>query len=340
MSSKKNFLILFITTIALIFYLSTLFNEDIETTSIQGEVMGTTYNVIINSNSSNNLESNISKILGSFNASMSTYIDDSLISKINKSKINEWIYVDDDFIEIIEYATELCFKTDGIYDVTIGKLVNKWGFGPDQIQQRPTEDQLLSLRNQVGCNSIEINPDKNTVRRIKDIALDFSSIAKGFAIDRVYLFLSQEKKIDNFFIELGGEIRTTKFKNKNEPWKLGIVSPIDPTKLIYTVYSDKYEIFAMATSGNYMNIRYFDDQVLSHTINTETGIPSALERKSVSVIANNAMKADALATALNAMKFEAAVKYANDNKIKALFVTEDIGQAKLVFSNELQKVKI
>jgi thiamine biosynthesis lipoprotein len=315
-------------------------NEDIEITSFQGEIMGTTYNVIINTHGSNHLESHISEILGSFNASMSTYIDNSLISKINKSEINEWIYVNDDFIEIIEYATELCIKTDGIYDVTIGKLVNKWGFGPDQIQQKPTEAQLLGLTKQVGCNSIEINDDKNSVRRVKDIALDFSSIAKGFAIDRVYLFLSQEKKLDNFFIELGGEIRTTRLKNKNEPWKLGIVSPIDPTKLIYTLYSDKYEIFAMATSGNYMNVRVFDDLMLSHTIDTGTGIPNALERKSVSVIANNAMKADALATALNAMKFETAVKYANNNRIKALFITEDIGKAKLVFSNELQKVKI
>ena len=84
--------------------------------------MGTTYNVIINNHSSNHLESQISEILGSFNSSMSTYRDNSLISKINESEINEWISVNDDFIEIIEYATELCIKTDGIYDVTIGKL--------------------------------------------------------------------------------------------------------------------------------------------------------------------------------------------------------------------------
>ena len=304
--------------------------------------MGTTYTVSIRSQiaQDTSIDKDVFNILNSINLDMSTYLEDSIISKVNQSQINNWINVDKDFIEVLDYAKELCKKTNGIYDVTIGKMVDLWGFGSKEISDIPSEKEINYLKEQVGCNSIDIDKKQNLIKRNKDIALDFSSIAKGYAIDKLYDHLLKQKNILNFFIELGGEVRSTKFKEDIEPWKIGIINPLKPEKLIHTFYSDKYDSFAMATSGDYRNIRVFGLNQLSHTINVKTGTPNNEAKKSVSVIADNAMKADAMATALNAMKLETAIKYTEKHKIKALFIFEDKGKSKLIFSKELQKVKM
>ena len=146
--------------------------------------------------------------------------------------------------------------------------------------------------------------------------------------------------IENIFIELGGEIRTTKHKTDKTPWKIGVVSPSKPDKIVYSFISSNHDSFAMATSGDYRNIRIFDEDEYSHTINPIVGSPNNLSRKSVSVISDNAMIADALATTLNVMELEAAMDYANEYEIKALFIYEQDGKPNLLFSKELQKVKM
>ena len=301
--------------------------------------MGTTYNVIVFSDY-DNLEESIYDSLNSVNLSMSTYLNDSLINKVNFSDINEWVEVSQDFIEVLRYAVDTCIKSKGLYDVSIGKLVDSWGFGPLEKNQKPLPKDILYLKTQVGCDSIEINEETPAVKRTRDVALDFSSIAKGFAIDKVFKFLSSELDIDNLFIELGGEIRTTKQKIDNTPWKIGVVSPSKPDKIVYSFISSDYDSFAMATSGDYRNIRIFNEEEYSHTINPVAGAPNNSSRKSVSVVSDNAMIADALATALNVMELEAAMDYANEYQIKALFIYEQDGKSNLLFSKELQKVKM
>ena len=271
---------------------------------------------------------------------MSTYLNDSLINKVNYSDINEWVNVSHDFIEVLRYAVDTCIKSKGLYDVSIGKLVDSWGFGPLEKNQKPSLKDIQYLKTQVGCDSIEINDEASAVKRKRDVALDFSSIAKGFAIDKVYKHLYSELNIENIFIELGGEIRTTKHKTDKTPWKIGVVSPSEPDKIVHSFISSNYDSFAMATSGDYRNIRIFNAEEYSHTINPIEGLPKNLSRKSVSVISDNAMIADALATALNVMELEAAMDYANEYEIKALFIYEQDSKPNLLFSKELQKVKM
>ena len=175
---------------------------------------------------------------------------------------------------------------------------------------------------------------------MKDVELDFSSIAKGFGVDKVYEFLIKQSYLNGFFIEIGGEIRSTSLKSNDQPWKAGIINPIQQEKLIYTFLSSDFDSFALATSGDYRNIRIFNERELSHTLDTLSGIPTNLAKKSVSVVAENAMKADALATTLNAMTLEQAINYANQKQIKALFITESEGQSKLIFSEKLKQVKM
>ena len=340
---SRNLAILLLLILTVVFFFNSFLKENnLESSSITGAVMGTTYTVNIRSLGSQDLEldKDIFRILNSVNLDMSTYLEDSLISILNQSQINTWINVDNNFIKVLDYAKNLCKKTDGIYDVTVGKLVNLWGFGPKEVSNIPKDKEIGYLKEQVGCDSIDINREQNLVRRNKDIALDFSSIAKGYAIDKLYIYLQEQKNILNFFIELGGEVRSTKFKEDTQSWKIGIINPIYPEKLIHTFYSNNHDSFALATSGDYRNIRVIGSKQISHTIDVKSGTPKNEAKKSISVISDNAMEADALATALNAMKLEGAIKFANDNAIKALFVTDHAGKAKLVFSNELQKVKI
>ena len=316
--------------------------EDVPETQIfKGNIMGTSYNITLQSDvSGEDAHFKAYNILQKVNQEMSTYIDDSLISKVNKADIGKRVKVTQDFLDVLSFATALCKDTRGIYDVSIGKLVNLWGFGPDSVDKEPSAEELSYLSSQVGCNSIESDPLNLSIKKVKDVELDFSSIAKGFAVDKVYEFLIKQPYLNSFFIEIGGEIRSTSLKSNDQPWKAGIINPIQQEKLIYTFLSSDFDSFALATSGDYRNIRIFDDEGLSHTLDTSSGIPTNLAKKSVSVVAENTMKADALATALNAMALEQAINYAEQKKIKALFITESEGQSEIIFSEKLKQVKM
>ena len=316
--------------------------EDVAETQIyKGNIMGTSYNITLQSDiSGEDAHFKAYNILQKVNQEMSTYIDDSLISKVNKADIGKWVKVSQDFLDVLSFATALCKDTRGIYDISIGKLVNLWGFGPDSVDKEPSAEELSYFSSQVGCNSIELDHLNLSIKKVKDVELDLSSIAKGFGVDKVYEFLIKQSYINSFFIEIGGEIRSTSLKSNDQPWKAGIINPIQQEKLIYTFLSSDFNTFALATSGDYRNIRIFDDEELSHTLDTSSGIPTNLAKKSVSVVAENTMKADAFATALNAMTLEQAINYADQKQIKALFITESDGQSKIIFSEKLKQVKM
>ena len=303
--------------------------------------MGTSYSLAVYSDEdTQNTFSKVSNILENVNQEMSTYIVNSSISKINQAEIDKWITVSRDFLDVLTYAIDLCYQSNGVYDVSIGKLVNIWGFGPDTVDNKPTKDELNYLSSQVGCDSIILDDNNLSIKKVRDVSLDFSSIAKGFAIDKAYDFLVTQKQLKSFFIEIGGEIRATTFKYEKQPWKAGIIDPLDQQKIVYAFSSSDFNSFALATSGDYRNVRVFENQKLSHTIDTISGVPSNYSQKSVSVIAENAMMADALATALNAMPLDEAIEYSNSNRLYVLFITEEENSPKLLFSDELQRVKM
>ena len=303
--------------------------------------MGTSYSLAVYSDEdTKNTFSKVSNILENVNQEMSTYIVNSSISQINQAEIDKWITVSRDFLDVLTYAIDLCYQSNGVYDVSIGKLVNIWGFGPDTVDNKPTEDELNYLSSQVGCDSIILDDNNLSIKKVRDVSLDFSSIAKGFAIDKAYDFLVTQKQLKSFFIEIGGEIRATTFKYEQQPWKAGIIDPLEQQKIVYAFSSSDFNSFALATSGDYRNVRVFENQKLSHTIDTISGVPSNYSQKSVSVIAENAMMADALATALNAMPLDEAIEYSNRNRLYVLFITEEENSPKLLFSDELQRVKM
>ena len=208
--NRKSFLLFFLTLVLILIFILVQDESDADVQIYKSNIMGTSYSVTIHSKlDSQNTFFQVSNILNKINQDMSTYIDNSLISRVNQSEIGQWTKVSKDFIEVLNYAIEICNQSKGIYDVSIGKLVNLWGFGPDNVNSKPSKDDINYLTSQVGCDSVQTDVDSQSVRKVRDIELDFSSIAKGFAIDKVYEFLVNKKEVESFFIELGGEVRST-----------------------------------------------------------------------------------------------------------------------------------
>ena len=297
--------------------------------------MGTTYKVILYGKDIKTSQIDINNIFERVNQEMSTYLANSSISQINTNDLFEWTKVSKGFINVLSFAIELCNATNGVYDVSVGRLVNTWGFGPTEASPL-TQEEEKNIMEEVGCDSVQFNHE--SVRRLKEVHLDFSSIAKGYAIDLVHLELLSDTSIESHYIELGGEIRTTLIKRHKIPWVVGIQDPENTNNFLIKLESDMFKEFSVATSGDYRNFRVFDEQLISHTFNTKLGKPKVYSKSSVTVIAENAMKADALATALNAMEQEEAIKYSNQNNIKAIFISSQNKESNLIFSNSLLKI--
>ena len=133
--------------------------------------MGTSYSLTVYSDEDNqNTFFKVSNILENVNQEMSTYIDNSSISQFNQAKVDQWITVSKDFIYVLTYAIDLCYKSNGVYDVSIGNLVNIWGFGPDTVNEEPTEDKLNYLSSQVGCDSVLLDVDNLSIKKVRDVS--------------------------------------------------------------------------------------------------------------------------------------------------------------------------
>ena len=297
--------------------------------------MGTSYKVILYGQEIQTSKQEIHDIFEDVNQEMSTYLATSSISQINNIDVFEWHKVSNGFISVLKFAIDLCNDTNGVYDVSVGKLVNTWGFGPNEASDI-TQEEEKSIMNEIGCDSIQV--DQGSVRKLKDVYLDFSSIAKGYAIDLVHLELLSDANIESHYIELGGEIRTSSAKINKTPWVIGIEDPEDPNNFLIKLESNMFKNFSVATSGDYRNFRVFDQQIVSHTFNIKLGKPKKYSKSSVTVVAENAMKADALATALNAMELEEAIKYSNINNVKAIFISDQKQETDLIFSNSMSKI--
>jgi len=265
--------------------------------SISGKTMGTTYNIKFLPKSSNpeEIEKNylqIEAILKDINLQMSTYIADSEISTFNRLEKTEWFKISQDFETVVRKSFQYNKLSDGLYDITIMPLVNLWGFGPAAFDSKPSKAEIDSVMTFIGQDLIEID-DLKIRKKDSRVQIDLSSIAKGFAVDKLFNFL---KDYDELFIEIGGEIRT---KSINKDWKVGINTPdinnIDnDIELIISLNN-----LSIATSGNYRNYYFDQDNFFHHELNPNTGYPVISNTGSVSVISREScMDADALSTML------------------------------------------
>lgn len=288
--------------------------------------MGTTYKVIMIDG--NQKEADIFKILNSVNNEMSTYIESSTISILNKSEIGKWVNVSNNFIKVASFSKKICDETNGAFNIGLGHFVNYYGFGPPREMETHNVQSLKKLSNEISCSIYEIDKEKKRIKRTSDVYLDMSGIAKGFAIDLLSSYLDS-KYVKSYFIELGGEIKFKGKKENNEPWLIAIENPKLLSSPIVVLSSKNYLDSSIATSGEYRNFLNVNGNIVSHTIDPKSFKPIKNNHLSVSVISKSAMKADALATALNVMGEREGLEYSNDNQLISFFLVNEKGEISL-----------
>jgi thiamine biosynthesis lipoprotein len=288
--------------------------------------MGTTYSVKINADNAfvekNQISDDIDEILSEINQSMSTYIKESELSNINFSTISDWQSLSDDLFEVIDHAINVSLKTNGAFDITIAPLVNLWGFGPDELQNKIPTDEIIELtKKNTGYKKISIDKSLKKISKLDpNLHIDLSGIAKGFAVDKIARYLDKHG-FKNYLIEIGGELIGKGLNKDNEIWQIGIENPDNNSDTIKRIIQLKD--MAMATSGNYMNYFEKDGVRYSHTINPVTGKPIKHKLASVTVLDNSAMNADALATAFMVLGSEKALSLADNLEIAIYLIIKD-----------------
>ena len=287
-----------------------------------GPVFGTSFNIQYYSEDNTNYKKQFDSLFTVINESMSTYLPDSKISRINKGEVLE---VDEHFIRVFNVAKQIYRETEGAFDPTIGAVVNAWDFGPRGKIINIDSTSIDSLMKTVGYNRMGL-VDRKIIKSSNSF-LDFNAIAKGYCVDVIGEFL-ESKDIKDYLIEIGGELRIRGINlEKQSTWRVGLDEPrFDGQQSVYIALSLKDE--AMATSGTYRKFKIDDDgNRYTHIIDTKTGYPSKTNILSVSVIAPDCMTADGYATAFQAMGIEAVTEFLYKHpELKVYFIYEDNNQ--------------
>ena len=276
---------------------------------IQGDAFGTTYQVIVESESnSSKIKQSIDSIFEVVNNSMSTYRSNSIISKVNQSQ--NPVKVDSHFIEVFEKSKDIWKLSNGYFDPTAGSIVNLYGMGPNNKLQSINEYKIDSVMQYVGLDKVYLNQQNFIVKTDENVYIDFNAIAKGYSVDLIKDLLININS-NNFLIEVGGELITMGVNEKNKKWKVAIQNPVD----LNSYYSEiTLDGMSLATSGNYRKFRIDSETGVryAHIVNPINGQSMSNNILSASVIANSCIEADAWATSLMLMDPMEAVEIINN----------------------------
>ncbi|MEM8762495.1 MAG: FAD:protein FMN transferase [Bacteroidota bacterium] len=279
-------------------------NERWVKNQVVGEALGTTYGLTFIAKEKIDAQQKIDSVFRVINASLSTYIPNSDISRINNG--DSTVVVDKSFRDVYLQSQRVYVETQGYFDPTVGVLVNAWGFGPEKPINQLDSVQVDSLMRYVGWSKVKLKSDFTIGKADPNIRFDFNAIAKGYAIDRLAQMLDDEFDVDHYLVEVGGEV-VAKGINviSKKPWIIGID---DPTNLESRGSAALIHLKdgALASSGNYRKFRVDETtgEKYVHTINAKTGYTKNSSVLSATVVANNCMEADAYATAFMAMDLE------------------------------------
>lgn len=306
----------------LLFYCVSVFSQHTQVPiKIEGQAQGTTYHITYFDNQNRDFQPEIEKILKDFDLSVSTYIPNSIISKINSNEKN--VIVDKYFIACFNKAKEVWKNTNGAFDPTVYPLSNAWGFGPGK-KQKIEKAKIDSILKFIGFQLIELKGNK-IVKKDPRVALDFNAFAQGYSVDVVSDFLNL-KKIKTYIVEIGGEVYAKGRNVDGKNWNIGIEKPIDnkesenPLKAIA-----KLENMAIATSGNYRRFVIEDGVKYAHHIDPKTGYPTKNNLLSASIFAKECISSDAYATGVLVLGLE---------KAKSFLQKHPELQAYLIYSDE------
>jgi thiamine biosynthesis lipoprotein len=289
---------------------------------LRGGTMGTTWSIIYadpGDVSGEAMQSLVESELLAINAALSTYIPDSEISRLNNAEGAEAVPLSPRFAAVLDAALQVGALSGGAYDVTIGPLIELWGFGArDSGDVFPSDAAIRTAQASVGAAQLRWDPATGVLERPAGMRVDLSSIAKGYAVDRLSDLLFGQG-VSNSLVEIGGELRARGSRPEGGPWRLAVESP-DPARSRF-VEALSISNASVATSGDYRNFFEHEGQRYSHLVDPRTGYPVAHELVSVTVIDEQCMFADAMATALIVLGFDAAWELAQTRGIAAHFVS-------------------
>lgn len=293
------------------------------TLQLSGQTMGTSWHVTVIPGPTDPgeavLQQGIEEVLEEVNRSMSTYREDSEISRFNALAVDEWFPVSPGFYSVLSAALAIGWQSNGAYDVTVGPLVNLWGFGPPgPIATPPSDDEITAvLEEQVGQDHLRLDGEGQRLLKRAPVVLDFSSIAKGYGVDQVARWLS-EQGLARYLVEVGGEMRLAGMSGRGDPWHIAIERPDSADRAVEQAI--RITDTGLATSGDYRNFFELDGQRFSHSIDPRRGYPVAHDLVSVTVVHPSAMIADGWATALVVLGYEEAMAVAQAQGLAVYFV--------------------
>ena len=296
--------------------------------SFAGFIQGTTYRITYESRNGEHYQVLVDSLLKDFDNSLSIYEPNSIISRFNRNEPGT--KADEKFIEVFNKSAEVNKKTGGAFDITVGPIVNALGFGSGDTLD--VDSALIdSMKAYIGMEKVTLK-DGRIIKENEHVLLDVNAIAQGYSVDLVAEFL-ESRKIKNYMVEIGGEVRARGKNERNQTWRIGIDKPVEGNMI---PGADLQAIIrlnnrSLATSGNYRKFYSNNGIKFVHTINPATGYPVVSNLLSATVIANDCMTADAYATALMVKGVEESITFLNDN---------DFIEAYLIYSDEQGRFQV
>ncbi|CAD0186733.1 Thiamine biosynthesis lipoprotein ApbE precursor [Ruegeria sp. THAF57] len=303
-----------------------LFDKEPDVVRLSGETMGTTFNItaIGVDIDEEALAVAVEETLADVNAKMSNWDENSEVSKFSKSQSTEPTQVSEEFALVIAAANDVHEKSGGTFDVTLGPLIELWGFGPRKPEDPvPSDEDIQAALNSVGqARLLTLDHEAGTLAKSDvGVGINLSAIAKGYGIDAVAGTL-QDAGIEDYMVEIGGDLVTMGENDKGEAWRIGIEKPEAGAQNLQLIV--QLDDLGMATSGDYKNFFEQDGVRYSHIIDPTTGRPITHRTTSVTVLAENAMMADAWATAMLALGQEKGMELAEKHKLAVYFISRDV----------------
>jgi len=290
--------------------------------------MGTTWSVLACADpaQAQALRARMAGELAVIDAEMSTWRVDSDLARFNRATPGTWVELPERTLAVLAFALDVARETQGAFDPTVGELVELWGFGPSAARPVPSAAAVAAARDGTGWQNVRVDAAGGCARRDATGTLDFSGIAKGYAVDRLAALLHLQG-IGHHLVEVGGELRGSGQRSDGQPWWVAIERP--PAQLGESASAAGVESLvalhelAVATSGDYRRFRDVDGARFAHTIAPSTGRPLANDVAAVTVLHERAMAADAYATALMVMGATAGARFAEEKGLAALLVSRE-----------------
>ncbi len=303
-----------------------LFDKEPDVVRLSGETMGTTFNVTAIGDDLDEavLAVAVEETLAAVNAKMSNWDPNSEVSTFSAAASTDPMQISEEFAVVMAAANDVHDKTGGVFDVTLGPLIELWGFGPRTPEDPvPSDAEISAALDAVGQNRLLVlDAEAGTLAKSEaSVGINLSAIAKGYGIDAVANTL-QDAGVEDYLVEIGGDLVAKGQNDQGEAWRIGIEKPeAGPQNLQLIVSLDNQ---GMAGSGDYKNFFEQDGVRYSHIIDPTTGRPITHRTTSVTVLAENAMMADAWATAMLAMGQEKGLELAEEQKIAVYFISRDV----------------